>query len=301
MNLKQIDPNSLIGLLDLLEYITVHELSFVKRQFSERFVYFDKTIDFLLHYSLIYIQNDEVHAVPSSLDPKNRIIRKIQSIRKEFELLDIFLDKFTFTEKGFSFLPSQEQIILFADERKLLIGLDALCIIGEELVVVNPDLIVDSMVNKITQDDLRKLIDKDRIIGDLAEKIVLDMERKLFVENFPHLPISNVIHVSVENPSAGYDILSFLQETLPDGSPKEKYIEVKAIPKSGESFYWSMNEINTAKKYGHQYYIYLVPDPLSLNNNEEITKIGNAYTSIYENPDWEREEKEILFIKKRAE
>lgn len=98
---------------------------------------------------------------------------------------------------------------------------------------------------------------KAKELGDRGEHIVVLAEiRRISKE----LSISEdeakkkVKRVSLESDSYGYDILSVNK----DGSPR--YIEVKATSrKCGDmDFYYTANELETAKQYGKDYYLYIV-------------------------------------------
>lgn len=103
---------------------------------------------------------------------------------------------------------------------------------------------------RITFKQLQKRLDDNVIAGAKAEKFVLDFERSRLGGNFG----SKVKLISDIDVSAGYDIISF---NTPSSSEYDRFIEVKAIS-SGDSFYWSSNEYETAKLKGEQYFLYLV-------------------------------------------
>lgn len=98
---------------------------------------------------------------------------------------------------------------------------------------------------------------KWQILGDRGEKIVMMAEIDRVVQE---LSISKkeaekkVVRKSLESDSYGYDILSL----NPDGS--KRYIEVKATTGivGNLDFYYTINEYETAKKYGENYYLYIV-------------------------------------------
>lgn len=81
--------------------------------------------------------------------------------------------------------------------------------------------------------------------GNLAEEYVLAIEKEKLIKT-KHKPI----RISIDDVGAGYDILSF------EKNGSELYIEVKALLKN--RFFWSENEINTAKELGGKYRIHLV-------------------------------------------
>ena len=68
---------------------------------------------------------------------------------------------------------------------------------------------------------------------------------------------SKIVHISLEDTSAGYDIKSFTIED--DNSVNERFIEVKAISTIEKKFFMSRNEVNKSKLYRQHYYLYLLP------------------------------------------
>ena len=94
-------------------------------------------------------------------------------------------------------------------------------------------------------------------LGDRGEHIVMEaeIERLMNERGISKMKASKLVkHVSRESDSYGYDILS----VNPDNSPR--YIEVKATQgKVGDmTFYYTANELATAKKYSKAYYLYIV-------------------------------------------
>lgn len=94
-------------------------------------------------------------------------------------------------------------------------------------------------------------------LGDRGEKIVMMAEIKRVMEERGVSEAKAqklVIRESLTNDAIGYDIRSVNS----DGTPR--YIEVKATTgKAGDmSFFYTINEYETAKKWGENYYVYLV-------------------------------------------
>lgn len=105
--------------------------------------------------------------------------------------------------------------------------------------------------------DYEKEARKYKQLGDRGEYIVMQAETERVKEELG-ITLAKakklVKRVSLESDSYGYDILSVNK----DGS--NRYIEVKATRKEcGDmDFYYTANELETAKKYGDDYYIYIV-------------------------------------------
>jgi hypothetical protein len=134
--------------------------------------------------------------------------------------------------------------------------------------------------------DYEKEAHKYKLLGDRGESIVVQAETKRIKEE---LSISikdakrKIKWVSRESDAYGYDILSVNK----DGTPR--YIEVKATSrKCGDmDFYYTANELEMAKKYGKDYYLYVVYEIMT-----EYPKIW-----IIQNPFIEKEKLELKPIK----
>ena len=117
---------------------------------------------------------------------------------------------------------------------------------------------------------LAKDIDKQEELGKIAEEWVVQFERNRLSN---HLLCDQVRRISEESVSAGYDILSF---TFDSSLTHDLFIEVKSHG-SEKRFYWSRNEIDTAKSLGERYALYLV-DRHHMNDSEYEPHIISAPT-----------------------
>ncbi len=77
--------------------------------------------------------------------------------------------------------------------------------------------------------------------------------------------------------SAGYDIVSFLsaKSEIPD-----KFIEVKSCDEN-EMFYISKNEIETARKKGSSYFLYLYN-----RKTKTVRIVQDPYNNIIQKDEW---------------
>ena len=100
-------------------------------------------------------------------------------------------------------------------------------------------------------EQLKKQLEINGVAGEKAEQYVLEFERKRLETS---LFVEKIRIISDIDVCAGYDIVSF---NTTDSEDYDRFIEVKAISKS-RTFYWSINELNTARLKGKQYFLYLV-------------------------------------------
>jgi len=107
-------------------------------------------------------------------------------------------------------------------------------------------------------------------IGDRGELVVLKSEIDKLKKLGKAELVSNIKHVSKDNDSAGYDILSF------DEAGNEIYIEVKSTKsKQGDAnFYISANELERSKG-DMNYWIYVVFEVHTVN--PKIWRINNPF------------------------
>lgn len=110
--------------------------------------------------------------------------------------------------------------------------------------------------------DYEKEARKYKKLGDRGEYIVIQAETQRLMEelSITEAKAKKLIKwVSRESDAFGYDIQSVNKDKTP------RYIEVKATQrKVGDmDFYYTENEYETAKKYGKDYYIYVVYEILT--------------------------------------
>jgi len=134
---------------------------------------------------------------------------------------------------------------------------------------------------KVSLSELSDRIERQEELGSQAEIFVLEFERDRLKG---HLSITDVRRVSEEFTNAGYDIESFnnLDSVLID-----RYVEVKSYSEK-LLFYWSRNEVETAKALADKYFLYLV-DRNKIGIPDYTPKIfQNPYLRIFNNELWEK-------------
>lgn len=131
---------------------------------------------------------------------------------------------------------------------------------------------------KLSLEQLKRKLEKNAIVGELAEQFVLDFERKRLPDDMRN----KIRIISDIDVTAGYDIVSY--ETS-SSTEIDRFIEVKAVNQEMK-FYWSENEYEVAKLKGIRYYIYLV-DLANINKeNYEPMIICNPANSIMKSANW---------------
>lgn len=140
-----------------------------------------------------------------------------------------------------------------------------------------------SKKRRITLAKLKEIQELQNKQGFEAECFVLNFELNRLSK---HLSKNNIKIISEEYSNAGYDIESFDTE---NSIVIDKYIEVKSYF-GNLIFYWSINEIETAKELGDDYWLYLV-NRSEMNKAEYVPiMIQNPYQEILSNDEnWDKQ------------
>ena len=116
------------------------------------------------------------------------------------------------------------------------------------------------ILEKLNQWDIRRSKSADRLakelakqneLGAQAEEWVVEFEKKRLLQ---HPLRGQIRRISSDDVSAGFDILSFSSKSA---LRHDRFIEVKSHSHE-RRFFWSANEIRTAKEFGQNYCLYLV-------------------------------------------
>lgn len=125
--------------------------------------------------------------------------------------------------------------------------------------------------HKIGEDELCKVLERQREIGRKGEDYVVAIERESLMLAGRKDLAERVVRVSVDDVGAGYDILSF------DSLGNEKFIEVKSTVGRGYSFEWTTNELEVARTLAERYWLYYVQD---LEGNPSIERFQDPASLI---------------------
>ncbi|MEA4871531.1 MAG: DUF3883 domain-containing protein [Synergistaceae bacterium] len=131
----------------------------------------------------------------------------------------------------------------------------------------------------MTLERLKKEIERNAEVGELAEHFAYLYEQNRFT-NFEKAKYIKLI--SELDVCAGYDMISFESE---DSQDYDRFIEVKALSKE-KDFYWSKNEIETAKYKGKSYYLYLVEISKIKEKSYVPWIIRNPANFLFKSDDW---------------
>ena len=203
------------------------------------------------------------------------------------EIIIPILSEFHESDDGKLWYERKEIVDLF--ERKDILPVlreIELLIYNDNEIVINPKYQKNETIKeqrtkkrKTSQKKLEEDLEKKKEIGKIAEKIVLNFEKKRLEKEFPE-KAEKVAQISEDWANAGYDIESFDgpgEEILPD-----RFIEVKGTTGKKFSIFWSENEIRKAKELREKYWIYFVSeiDPKNVDWNKEPKRIQDPFVKI---------------------
>ncbi|MDO4525160.1 MAG: DUF3883 domain-containing protein [Bacteroidales bacterium] len=159
-------------------------------------------------------------------------------------------------------LKSDEVAVVPREEEVEFPTLESFSFVDLQLANEKSTPYTKSHSNKQPSPDYEKEAKKYKKLGDRGEYVVYQAEMSRLMEelSISKSKVKKLIKwVSRESDSFGYDIQSMNKDKTP------RYIEVKATQrKVGDlDFYYTENEYETAKKYGQDYYIYIVYEILT--------------------------------------
>ena len=211
-----------------------------------------------------------------------------------FVLLKQYLQNFTLDKDNkFKFKPDKYFNYQTSDMRNFLISLGIIKNENDEYIILNNEILDKIKKQKKSPLKLKEELRSKEQLGLDAEKLVYENEVSKVKKIDKTL---KVIHIALEDVSAGYDIQSYNEN-------REKiYIEVKAVSKTNYQFHLSPNEYNISKIYNHNYYLYLLPVDLSNSKKfdyDKILMINNIKDNLIDNSNiWKTENDGFLISKK---
>lgn len=238
--------------------------------------------------NLISVRNGKCQATEILYSSKNEELFIEQLCRYCMNAL-IEMDMINIEDLNFNETKNIFQIPIYAFKmecavyRNMLITFGALIQDGN-LFIVNENFEKDfskfvSNKRKLSQKQLLSKLEQERIIGEEGEQFVLNFELKRLTANAKQA--KQIKQISLIDVAAGYDIISYNDNTF----SSRRYIEVKTF-QGKEHFYWSINEINSAKLRGSDYCLYLV-DYAEIQKDGYAPKIiVNPYAELQNDDSW---------------
>lgn len=128
-------------------------------------------------------------------------------------------------------------------------------------------------------EQLKKRLKENELAGEKAEQYALSFERKRVINSSLVERIRIISDIDV---CAGYDIVSFNSK---DSIDYDRFIEVKAIS-GNKAFFWTKNELCTAKLKGERYFLYLIDLQRISDENYIPLIIKNPANIIFTSEEW---------------
>lgn len=266
---------------------------------------FKGVIQLLLTLRLVYIEDDFIilDGIISQYQPDTffentfifeklfQFLKKAEAIDSLFNYLNTKLDN----ESKTYYVKESQIPFKLNNIKKLLINTgflvkqDSL----QGIYFINP--IFNELFVSIIVPAIRKLKEK-RVFTLLQLKDILALQEKYgeeaeeFVLTFElmrlhkHPQKHEIKRISKEFVNAGFDIESF---NSVDSITNDRLIEVKSY-NNNVSFYWTMNEIETAKELGDLYFLYLIDRSKISVNDYHPHIIKDPYKNVFLNDDWHK-------------
>ena len=258
----------------------------IKNNYNRQKGYLLENLNFLIRINFFIIKNNEISV---NINEEEKIgPYLIELIMKDPEYgscLKNYLINFKINNYDLpSFVPIRFYNYETSYLRDFLISLGYVKNNGNEFQLIKPEILNIFKNFKLTPEALEKKLLNQKLLGLNAEKLIFKNEKVFLINQGIN---KNPIHISIEDVSAGYDILSFRKE---NDIVKEIYIEVKAVSLSDYQFHLSTSEYQTSIKFNPNYYIYLLPVDYSLTecfDLNSLLKINKIKENIFENKiDW---------------
>lgn len=143
----------------------------------------------------------------------------------------------------------------------------------KDLVYLNKeytDLLQNFIKKGMTEEELFKVLEKNKQLGDKAEKLALEFEKNRLTMIGRSDLAKKVELIAKSDVTAGYDIKSF-QEV--NSEVVDVFIEVKSF--NYNHFYLSENELKTSEILKENYYLYLVN-----SDTGDIRIVNNPFDNL---------------------
>ena len=276
-----------------------NNLANVKINYSRFNKFFNDSLNFLIESNVLFIKNNQIEIDKTNVSFKDFLISKILKSTHYGFFVKEYLSNFEKQDQYLVFKPNQSYNSLTSSLRNFLISMNLVKyeINTDQYILLNHELLDSLNKIKFSPEELKKQIEKQNQIGLLAEEFIYKYEKeKVFKIDRSLMPE----HVSKEDVSAGYDILSY--EKI-NNEVKKIFIEVKAVSSSNFKFYLSNGEYQTSLKYKDNYFLYLLPVDHTIDgkfSEHNILKINNLELNLHANKsEWICEYNGYIFIKSK--
>ena len=261
---------------------------------------FDGCLPFMELMGIIKINKDEEIVLDASLleflkSQQYLNGKLIEILFQEIKNDEIFYEIFCSQNISYDIIYHSIQIsnsafhFKYANFKQLLIDFDFLLLHPDKQInklvinskykkVFDKTVLLEIRKRKIGIEELKKSLEQQQTYGEEAEKFVLHFENQRLKNQ------KNIDWVAEYWANAGYDVASYNNI---ESKKQDRFIEVKSY--SGQpNFFWSRNEIETARIRKDKYFLYLVNrDKMEFENYTPII-IQNPYQFVLKNDTWNK-------------
>jgi hypothetical protein len=210
---------------------------------------------------------------------KRKISIKSNLIPLEFTGFFNFLTRMNF----FTFHDTSPNVILINDRYQKVFENRIIPLLRKDVEVET----ISTPRKELSYEQFKRILQLKENLGFEAEQFVFLYELKRLVNHNKKGEIKIISSIDVWS---GYDIVSFNSEKSEDF---DRFIEVKSYS-SELKFYWSKNEVDTARVKGNNYYLYLVDREKKEKVDYCPIIIQNPYEKIYSSDDWVKDPQEWI-------
>jgi len=276
---------------------------FVRKRFSEAGEHYSDVAGFLKSLGLLRVARSRARLVENVVgaedELKSRIVHRLLDRNTAFSAhLNAFFAQFQASRAGWQIMMDSGMRRRFCGIRNLLLELEFLDhdFDGVRYWIAAPHLptFLQTRGNSsVGPGELRQFADLREKLGRDAELEVMRYEAER-LQDHPGL-VRSIRHVALEDVGAGFDISSFTLSA--DGRQFiPRLIEVKAVSPYDFRFFWSRNEIETARVHRANYFLYLLPVSKAGFEIQKVRIIQNAFAEVYSKRSlWLRREEVVSF------
>jgi len=309
-NISYKQLKTLLAIVNTANDKTIERIGTLYQQKGQRF---KTTLDFAVGIKMLNVRNGKVSRgshINKALNSLSLIDERLKAVLVDLVLnpknpfykeTHNYLENFTFDKTTYVYIPKTAKGDQYSGLRNFLLELGLVKYDGINKIYTIASNYLSSFAERKTDavvhpDELKAVLNKKDKMGKAAEKVVLDYERERLM-NYPEL-IEQIEYTASKNVLAGYDIKSWEERGKGDKKPIERFIEVKAVGGEETKFYWSRNEINKAKKYRRQYFLYLVPVISDEKFDiERMEVIRDPFAEVFNNTAWAKQAEIYSFTK----
>jgi len=306
--LSRLHAKQIFACIDILRTTSVREIAFVESLQNDRAGNFRETVWFLKQIEWLHESRGKIELTSRALaeesSTEGQISRAVLNCMAECpgpvgHLLGDYLVQFQTFEGNIVHQPSAQLRLEQSFIRNLLIELGAVRYEAEsDSYLLGPDFTHLYFWAR----NIHCVTSKAHLAAAAAAKEQLGTAAELSAVAFERSRVgplweSRVEHISLKFPFACFDIKSV---TIVEGSPLNRFIEVKAVPADTFDFFWTASEVEAAQFLTENYFLYLLPvlDGQTFDLSK-IMIVRNPYRTIFQFPDEWSVKQEVVSCRRR--